>query len=404
MKKLSLVTVLLAFAVTSIFAQESGPKFNIGGYFMGGASLIGGENDGDLFAGANAENWVTPLVIGRLNATGETSDGVFGSYIRFDTRGVDKFLARAWWAPNSAFKLTLGNIDQGAVNNIVGWGFFANDMEDFMVAWSNPSAGGGGGWYGMTRAAAFFIGPDNASGLGLEIKPVSGLTVNVYAPIFGSETDAEKIYKHIMAQIIYDFTGIGSLSVAYTGGEGIKTDKTFDDEGDVTYIVKTADPSAVFASFNTSLLNDKLGINVGAKYTVPVDGKMGDDADIVNKKITSPVAVGLGAQYIFSDAFTLKARFASTFAGSEEVGNVTTDTPFNFGAEVCPVVNVAGLRLFFDLGVVIVKDSDEISWHFNPIVQKAIGPGSVFAGVQLKDNGETASLRWSIPVGIIVAF
>jgi hypothetical protein len=207
-----------------------------------------------------------------------------------------------------------------------------------------------------------------------------------------------------MGQIIYEFTGIGSLSVAYAGGEGIKTDKTFDDDGDVTYIIKTADPGAAFASFNMSLLDDKLGINVGAKYTLPVDGKIGEDADIIKKKINSPIAAGLGVQYTFSDAFTLKARFASTFAGSEEVGDVTTDTPFNFGAELCPVVNVAGLRLFFDVGVVIVQDSDEISWHFNPIVQKAIGSGSVFAGVQLKDNGETASLRWSVPVGIVINF
>ncbi|GMO47295.1 MAG: hypothetical protein Ta2G_02680 [Termitinemataceae bacterium] len=445
MKKFFLMTAVMlyfggAFAVAQEEEAPAKAQFRIGGWVGASTSVVGGDSDKDtITAGVNVGSQTNaPSLIGRINASGETADGKFGGFVRFDIRNfwpggsdngfamLGKSLARAYWAPNKYFKATLGNIDQGAVNYVVGWGFFANDMEDFMVTWSNPSAGGGTSWYGMGRGGetTWYVGPDNRLGFGFAVTPITGLSLNFFAPLLGTNGfEAEEIYKHSMGQIQYSISGIGDISLAYWSGNGLTHDDngTADDDTDDKY---SPDPGKVYASFYLTAV-EKLGINLGVRYTLPVKGDNitinpdweGKNAPFngVNsgsgyKKIVSPVNIGLGAQYTFNDFVALKARFAASVAGKSKRlidGRMTLiRVPYDFSTEFCPVFSIKDLKVLIPLGIVITEGESDpmLTWHFSPVVQKGLGPASVFAGVQLKDNGKITGVEWAIPIGIIVAF
>jgi hypothetical protein len=167
----------------------------------------------------------------------------------------------------------------------------------------------------------------------------------------------------------------------------------------------SVDPHKIYASFYMPLLDSKLGLNVGVKYAIPVTGDEWDGA-AADWTLNTPVAVGLGAQYVFGDAFTLKARLASTFAGSKETDGVTVKYPFNIGISLNPVISVGGVKIHIDGSVVIADVAEKFSWHVNPVIQKTVGPGTFFAGVNLQSipDGKADSLAWAIPIGIIVGF
>jgi len=441
MKKTFVLAGGLMFLAAAAFAQ-----IDVKGYVGIGYGLFGGTTDDSSDEAKQIKVGSTMnanTVLGRINATGETGDGAFGGFVRFDTRlsgdfwsgfsypstweeAADKwvnihsagaistnFRVRGWWKPIPQFQLTLGNIDQGAVNYIVGWGYFANDMEDYVASWLNPTAGGGSGWYGMTRGTnMFYVGPDNGTGLGMVIKPMSGLTFNVYAPVTTSGTVAQ-VYSKSHIQGIYDIGGIGSMSIAFTGGEGVPTGS---DGKKVEYTAApdNFDPAALYASFNLTAI-EKLGLNFGLKYTLPVSAEYGDAKTEYSRSY--PMGVALGAQYGVNDLLTVKARLATTLAGSTKDDDATTDDPFNLGFDIMPVLDLKVCKVLVNMGILYTDgykqggtDIDStFQWNFNPIVTKSVGSGTFYTGLQLysdstKNAEEDDIITWGIPVGFSISF
>jgi hypothetical protein len=115
MKKLMVLAVVFALTASGVFAQDTGaPTFRVNGWVGTGASLIGGNSEADGVEGLTAGNNTrgNHQLIGRLNATGETADGKFGGFVRVGVNDTNPNLrARAWWVPNSIFKVTVGAVD-----------------------------------------------------------------------------------------------------------------------------------------------------------------------------------------------------------------------------------------------------------------------------------------------------
>ncbi|GMO31044.1 MAG: hypothetical protein Ta2F_06140 [Termitinemataceae bacterium] len=411
-----LIAVLFVLSTTQVIAEdeESPASFNIGGYFLSGVSLLGGKSDSSILTvGPNGH--AAPIAMGRINATGQTAGGKFGAFVRFDTRingspPNANLLVRGWWKPNSVFKLHLGNVDLGATNAIVGWGFFASGLDDSVATWSKPSAGAYSGsayttgeatvWYGFMRGTpAFYVGPDDKLGFALELTPVEGLALSAFAPVLGTDGfNAKEVYQHAMGQVAYTFKKAGTLSLSYASGRGSTV----------------KDPGKAYAAFNLTAV-ENLGLNIGASYTLPVRG-YGSNASY--KDIDSPVAIGLGTYYKFNNVFTLKARLISTFAGSEkiyttagtETNKKTNNDPANFGIEFLPIISAgAGFNMLLDLGFTVSGDDDDpltdfLTWHFSPMIQKSVGPASFFAGLQIQDNGKLNSIAWAVPIGLEISF
>ena len=401
MKKMFAISLMLVFILTTAMAEVS-----ISGLVGAGVTIVESDSTStnDLDSGG--------ILFGRLQATAENEDGTFGGLLRvqagIDKNLVDSVYAWAWWRPLDMLRLQIGFIDAFAVNDIVGWEFHTNDSEDNNIA----SAGYGYDEYKgnrdflLHRSTGFYNGTW-WTGAALSLTPLKGLALNIAIP-FGPGNrflrgvlDSDKntyrsydVYRSIHAQAVYTIEGIGRAAITFRGRDDLGTD----------YIEGGA--STLYGSFYLFAF-ENMGVNLGVAYTLPVKDKE------TNITYNAPVAAGLGLSCGFDD-FSLKARFAATFAGSKEAenGNKTID-PFRLGFGINPSYNFGILKLFLNTGVSFVseeegvKDSYAFGWHANPYITKTVGPGTLYAGVRIESfgkNKDDTAIEWGIPIAIQFEF
>ncbi|MDR2783235.1 MAG: hypothetical protein LBB48_05270 [Treponema sp.] len=397
MKKFFIAFLAFALAAGNLFAEVT-----ISGSVLEGVQVIGGstQEDSDITAGHS-------LTQGRLWATFSNDEGTFGGLARVQG-GPDgaAFNARlfGWWQPISQLRLTLGQDGNGqfGVNYVVGWGFHANDAEDY-VAYNG---------YGFTRNAWAYAGFD-VLGATLSIKPIDGLAINLAipytAPTAGVYAEAARQYNHIHAQAVYAISGIGEIAVTFTGSNNeITVTPKKDDPTDFDVSISA---NAIYGQFFLTAV-ENLSLNIGLKYTLPVTTEFPGIGDAT---YNTPIGAGFGVAYAVSDTFGVKARLAATFAGSKEQSGTTIDDPFHLGFDLMPYFDLSILKIFVNLGLEYTAAEDApgaeaiFGWYLNPYITKTVGGGTFYAGFQLSSDGtKTAGddliIKWSIPVGLQVAF
>jgi hypothetical protein len=384
MKKLIAISLVLMLAASAAFAE-----LTISGNINAGATVISGSSAEDSVLGAEGFH------AGRLEGTYANDEGSFGAHVKIsaaDTWWANPF-AYVWWKPNSLIRVFGGVNPFGefAINYIVGWGWHANDAEDY-VAFNSTN--------GFVRDAWSFGGWGSA-GFALTLTPIDGLAINVAVPYEAKAGEAAEVYNHMVGQLVYDLTDIGQIGITYSSGAGYRNWPAG---------AETNDPGIVRAQFYLTAVQN-LQLNIGLKYTFAGDIEVGS----VKTTYTPPIYAGFGLNYNVSDTIGVKARLAAGFAGSTKVGDVTTDKPLQLGFDLMPYFDLSILKLYLNLGIEYtdktkdVDNSEVFAWYVNPYITKSVGGGTFYAGLKLssdgiKDADDKTTIGWSVPIGIQIGF
>jgi len=331
----------------------------------------------------------------RLDGSGEVADGAFGGYIRIDKGDLDS--AYAFWKPIDQFKLIIGNFSDGiwGKEGVTGWAF--NQMpNDSGVATNYGIWYGWGGWEGHGTSVYGGIAPIhnrytffegyNDNGLGLEIKPIDILGVNIALPFINKGGDAEDAFKNVIFQLDLNLD-FGNIALTYDGGGRAVT--------------QIGDAGAIFLYFGGSF--GDLGLDVGFSY------HMADDADVS----VPPIGFGLGLKYA-SDAFGVKFRATAALGGAKDYEdltyvNVSVLPYFAINDNISAFINAG-------LGMVAGKDDTAVGFYVNPYLRVGAewGPTFYFGiklesglavdGKQFSDPTKDSVLNFSVPISLMVSF
>ena len=443
MKKLLLFPLFLFLASTA-FAEIS-----VSGSASAGTTLIKGSNirGGNLEAGNSLS--------GSLGVSASNDDETFGGGVRVkgdtETDGGAGLSASAWWKPIEQLKLQLGGIDDFALTEIVGWGYHANDAEDYVVAAPYSYAGSI-----FTTDTGFYNGTGSKwTGATLTFTPFYGLDVNIGFPFIRGnayiieiessnhtelktiKTKAQDVYLFGSAQASYTLWGIGRFAVSFMGGGDGTIRPYAEEKPSADYTVEFLEDnylnvysSTVYASFLWDTF-DIFNVNVGVRYVFPA--KSGD----LNLRYNPPIAAGLGISFGY-DNIGIKTRFAATFLGSaSKEGGMTLKEPVKLGFGILPYYRLEPYTTFYlnlsvsyrgneqvmaENGTVsTVLNSAAIGWYVNPYLTVQIGYGTFFAGFRLESDGirkvwdsdgdlvpnytvGVPVIEWSVPIGIQFTF
>ena len=448
MKKLLAVSVISALLIQAAFGEIS-----VSGTVGAGATLLRGSNvNGDsLQAGAYLSGQIevegqdeTDTFGGSIKVGGDvtsfsppanpvlTWQTTLSNYVTVPDLSNDlsvvppgnpvlSFSALVWWKPVYMVKVQLGTIDDFALTEIVGWGYNANDADDFVVYPKNNYAGD----Y-FSDTTGFYSGTGNGwIGLTLSVTPIYGLDINLAVPFglgyeqFNNQTQvitkqslASDIYLYSHAQIAYTLWGIGRLAVTVAGGgDGkIKFLNNPYDPFDFFDPTGTTDPinidqiqghgSSIYGSFLLTAFDEKgFGLNIGFGYTLPSEYK--------NIGITyySPMEAGLGLSF-GTDKMGIKTRMAVSFGGGlTRTGYGSLHEPLMVGLGVLPYYTLGSCTVYLNAGISYkwedefmmdstygyavkkVGNSTALGWNVNPYVTVTFGSGTFFAGIQVWSDG-----------------
>jgi len=315
MKKLIVLSVIFALVAGAVFAQD------IGGAVYGKVNLAEGSSASGDKVRASGE-----LARARLQVTAQNDEESFGGLARFDSRGNESY-GFAWWKPMDMLRLQIGRNADGdfGADGVARWGFYqeAGDAAIIEETW---------------RYGAAFFGGFGDGGLVVTLSPMEELAINIGVPYFNKDL-AEYVYKRTNVQVAYTMEGLGKFAVTYAGGAGkikeapytggagklningfefdldeyiageIKSVAMTQAEADAMFgVSESYEPGKVFAYFELSMI-ENLNVHAGFAYTF--NGGNGSSS------YKNPIAAGLGAMYNM-DAFGVKARLMSTFAGDDK--------------------------------------------------------------------------------------
>jgi hypothetical protein len=393
MKKLFAISLILVIAASAAFAEVT-----VGGQAGIGVTVISGDSAEDSALKASGRGG------GRVDVIYANDEGTFGAFVRvkplnWDGSEVKNLYATgtdrvfAWWQPLSQLKLTLGVDGNGqfGLQYIVGWGWHANDAEDFVASYNG---------YGFTRGAWSF-GGFGGFGAVLTLTPIDGLAINVAVPYKDSGAEAPDVYNQMIGQLTYNIADVGEIGVTYDSGAGYRD-------------WSANDPGAVHAQFYLTAIQN-LQLNIGLKYTFAGTSIFATGTEVTT---TPPITAGFGLNYNISDTIGVKARLAAGFAGSEKTGDNTIDDPLQLGFDLMPYFDLSILKLNINLGIEYTdeqKNGDTViaksafAWYVNPYITKSAGGGTFYAGFELysdgvKDSDDKTVIKWGIPIGIQVGF
>ena len=426
MKKSLTISLLLAV----LFTSQAFADFEIGGLASAGATMLKGSNlKGDDMQAGN-------LISSYIEAGAQDNSGKFGGSVRINAEASSTdasawgWGANAWWRPILQFKLQLGTIEDFAMTDIVGWGYHANDAEDFVAS---PRINYVGDYF--SNSTGFYAGTGNGwTGVTLAITPIYGLSINVAVPFGRGEekrdTDgkvlqkykAKDVYMFTHAQIAYSLYGVGRLAFSFEGGGDGKLytaadqsaldnpdpnipDGNYDPDLGINFDQINANASSLYASFFlTAFENRGFSMNLGFGYTLPVS-----TTDAKNQKITyfSPMEAGLGIS-VGNNRFSVKARMAALFNGClQRDGSELLYEPLMLGFGILPSVSVGPFRFYLNAGIayrfpekymddflsiIEIGNSAALGWHVNPYLVLTIGTGRFYAGFTLQCDG----LKWEM--------
>ena len=403
MKKIVLIFTFVVFFALNAFAE-----FSLSGLVGTSVNLLTGTSieDDPLRAGGS--------LFGRIQLTGQNHNGTFGGLIR--AQAVATYItpenipswswwqptnipyAWAWWQPNEIARLQIGFIDDFAVNEIVGWGYFANDAEEHVARqWNNSPCGFyRGTWWG---GASLSLTP-----------PIPGLAVNLAVPYFVGDT-AEDVYRGIHAQVVYNVGDIGRAALTFAGNNWRQTIHG-----------SNLHPSAVYASFLMNV-NDYTDMNFGITYTFPER----DGIYVYNQ----PFVAGFGLSTMLGDMglnlgdIELKSRLSASIGGRlrrnenefDEHGvwlgvrELVVKEPFIMRIGVLPSVEYNNFRIYMNTEISFLAGGDfdsAFGFLINPFVTRTIGSGRFYAGFRFErvidPRAGSPHIQWGIPLAIQFEF
>ena len=456
LKKLFTVLVFLALLTSSLFAD-----LTFSGLTGAGATFLRMSNvNGDPM---QAGNYLT----GQIQVDAQSKDKTFGGTAKLtgetSTFKIDAatwnaltWTASVWWNPIPMLKFQFGIINDLALSDCVYSDFYPDDAETYVVA---PYSSYVGDYF--PSWTGFFGGTgDTWSGFILSLTPTEALNINLMLPYgLGVETvdssgnithfpAASDIYLYGQAQATFMIWDIGRIGAAFSGGGNGKLDFTpdpddapYDPALPIGFYQMKANASSFYGSFLFNAFEDQgLDINVGFKYTMPVEDKA--------KKITynSPMEAGLGISYV-TDSFGIKMRMAASFGGNvKRTGNDPMNIPKMAGLGIMPFISAGRCKIYLNAGITYkyedeymdgsdgnkvkkVTNSAALGWHVNPYVTATFGTATVYAGFQIDTDGlkyvydgntmsrltinqvdstgkypGTSIIEWRIPVGIEYTF
>ena len=457
MKKMLAVFIILTGFASSAFAQIS-----VYGSAGAGAKLVKGSfvKDDSVKAGDF-------FIVGTLSAEAKNENDTFGGVVTVSADGSPDLTATnkdaaaanpysvelrvsAWWRPILPVKLELGTIDALALTEIVGWGYHANDAEDYVV--SPPFS------YvdrDFTYIAGFYSGTGTDwIGALLSVTPIYGLEFNLSVPfsrgnpfklvkyhdtwthLIVDETEiqpnASNVYKYCQAQAAFTIHGIGKFALTFAG----RGSESLDFDGVLNNYEVKANTSSIYASFLWTHF-EKLSLNFGLEYVLPAKDK--------NFSITyvPPMAAGAGMSLDF-DNFGIRARLGASFLGNvSQKGGPVYWEPLKLDFGVLPYFNIGNISIYANVGascrfgdqfainvqtdlldvttkrIAMIKNSAAFGWYLNPYVTVKAGPGTFFAGLRLESDGRRYTrnadtgkfipndtlgsiiVEWAVPIGIL---
>ena len=445
MKQLWAFLVLFTLITTGLFAE-----IEITGVIGSGSTLIKGTNieseerklpDDTIEIVKPHDFLVSNYFTGYLEGTFQDESGNVGGMVRIgidSTTEVQTLIARAngWWKPIPFLKLQVGFIEDFGVTDIVGWGYHANDADEFVVYPKNSYAGGF-----LSDTTGFYSGtPATWLGTALTFNPLKGLTFTVAAPLgipagraMSYEALAEKItlagptlmgyvqpqayeiYQRAQAQVTYDIWGIGRAALSFSGEGDVNLLEYHGDDPTLirysfypaVFPMMGANVSTIYASFFLTLLED-LGVylNAGFEYTLPYKAKFTlDDDEKVDVTYNMPMAAGLGISWGTAE-YGVKARIGATFGGNAVMeGADTLIEPVKFAIGVLPYYTLGHFRFYLNAGISfkpeenaidatggtysakVLDDTAAVGWHLNPYITFSAGIGTFYAGFQIGTDG-----------------
>ena len=346
MKKLIAISVMIALVAGAAFAVD------LKGEVHTSATLMAGDTDGSDLETAGGMHRV------RLEGSGESDDGQFGGWLRFDGGDAQGY---GFWKPIQEFKLIVGKFSDGywGKNGYSDWMFYQT-ATDVPVTHGGDNLWAGSIYgFGFTIRDAFYAGFGEL-GFSMEIKPVDVFGINIAVPMGGNLDDA---FLKLHAQVNFLIGDIGNASIIYQGKGK--------DKGGV-----------IFAYFGAAGLGDICDLDFG--IGVPVE----KDADKI------PINIGLGTKFSISDEFALKLRFVIKIAD-----------PLGVLADVMPYYAFNdSFRGYLSLGFGL--NDETIGLHVNPYIE--VGPewGMKFlAGVKFYSSDLDAGIfNFAVPIAMHVSF
>jgi hypothetical protein len=441
MKRLIVISVVFALVAGTAFADV-----NVGGAVFGKVNVL--EGTSEKFVDPN--NAKTPPTAAdkdavnsdsirtsgsmtrlRLDASGQSDDGTFGGYVRFEAGGDGGSTTgwgNVWWKPIDQVKFLVGSAGYDgfwAKDGVTRWGFYrdAGDVGIIPEGW----AFGASFYDGFTKGGM------------LTITPLEALEINIGIPFFdgSSANRAEEIYKKTHAQVAYNIDGIGDLAVTYVGSyqgdnNGPTATANLIRNNKVKFAQPTTLPAAIdvtssgydaniknkfYAFFNLSAV-ENLGLQIGLGFTVPAkqeDVEEGEMMPGVKYKATStltyntPVAIGLGASYD-AGAFGIKARVqaevghsASGTFKTEVTGSPTETDEFEVKGPVVLTFDLLpsfaindSMKVFLSVGVSSVGKYNVLNIVDNPAHPSNGGTDPNAKGYLKQESEKDSSASWHV--------
>jgi hypothetical protein len=403
MKKLIAIAVVFALVAGVAFAVD------VGGTVFGHVNVIEGDtakNDADEATPLGASGVIDRV---RFDGSGEVAEGAFGGYIRLQTdsqpwNGFDKIAvdsAYAFWKPIPEFKLIIGVFSDAFWGKEGNTGWMFNQMPYDSGIAINPGIWCGDGFgsdvYGsgiayMHNRYVFLEGFQH-NGLGLEIKPLDMLGINIGIPFISNPRAGSKggafgdILQASLAQIELNFD-FGNIALTYDGSNraGMKAD----------------DGGALYAYFGGAFGDLSLDVGFALHFAGAADAEKpkwgaSDKAQ--------PIGLGLGLKYA-TGAFGVKLRFTAALGGEVDKAtylNTSLLPYFAINDNISAFVNVG-------LGIISPDEGDaSTGWYFNPYLRVGAEWGPTFYfGIQvyseLNDGSTDAIVKFAVPISLMVSF
>ena len=400
MKKLLMITVVLALVSGAAFAQVSGDFFAMTELFGGNTEQK--DADGNLtfnMGGTPATHW------DRLGSKWGIRFGEGAASGRIVFRLHDASLW-GWfsWRPVEQFRLKYGWDRDGewGAAQINGWGFVAGAKDT--VAY-NEYKGPALNRVGAMRGWAWYPGIGDGAGWSLmaSIYPVDGLAINLglpgkydppkYAPNAGAGADTGLNWSkeaslqlslfHI--NINYKIEEVGLVNFAFVGDGGLGKDRE-----------KLASPGTLYASFFLTALKEQ-GIgefDLGFAFHTPFKNASDQDMD-------GQMQIGLGYR-LGIEAFQFKLRAGAHIGGK----NAGADMPTLIGVGILPQYKFSALTFYFHagFGMSMPKEGDSTNtWFINPYISVPIGGANFWVGLNVWQDVKPAAgphaTYFSIPIG-----
>ena len=388
MKKLLMITVVLALVSGAAFAQVSGDFFAASTFIQGntGKQANGDPNDMTM-GGGNAEaKW--GIRFGEGAASGRIvyrlhDDSLWGWFA---------------WRPIEQLRIKYGFDRDGEYGaaQITGWGFNAGAKD--LVAYSDY----GGGLYmnESIRSPSWFYGFGDSEGYSLIVSvfPVDGLRITAGIPQFGmsggsggsgATGSASKIdvqLAKIFGNVEYKIEDVGTANLAFQGRGGL---------ADGVY----ATPGWFFASFFLTALKEQGVGEFDLGFRMELPWKNASDQDNGGE-----MRVGLGYR-INIEAFQLKVRLGAQLPGGKAAGVANED--IRFAINVLPQYKLEAFTFYFQagLGMHMPKTGDSnMAWFINPYISVPIGGATFWAGLKVDQQASVGTddqkrINWAVPFG-----